>query len=745
MVKYMEYPKKGRYRHFKGGEYELLYIARHSETDEPMVVYRALYECGETPLGERIWVRPLSMWTQIVERDGRRFPRFRYVGDEETIPLPEEAPVMTEPQLPPPPEEAPAFFEPRLPEYEAADVPWDPGAETPVACETDRMNEARRILGEIYGYPDFRPGQEKAIRAILSGRDTFGVMPTGAGKSLCYQIPALTLHGTAIVISPLISLMKDQVEALRQSGVAAAYLNTSLTESQITTALGRMAEGRYKIVYAAPERLLTERFLRTASRIEISLVAVDEAHCISQWGQDFRPSYLDIDRFVSALPKRPRLCAFTATATQKVRRDIRELLRLRDPEEIVTGFDRPNLYFSVLRPANRMTKLMELMQTYSDMSGIIYCATRKTVEEVCGALNEKGIRATRYHAGLSEEERRINQEAFSMDEIPVMVATNAFGMGIDKSNVRFVIHYNLPKDMESYYQEAGRAGRDGLRADCVLLYAPQDLTTQSYFIDHLGEEAGLNAEDTQKLKKTARLRLNAMKQYAVSGRCLRGEMLSYFGEKTNGRCGKCAVCDGLVQLESVTDSARVALKAVKELHMSFGAGTISRLLKGSSDAAILSRGLNRHPCYGALAELTAGRIGDILDVMVEEDVLKRTGGDYPVLVSGPEAEALLNGEKELFILQEPPRESRRKRTAKRAETAADTGLLTRLKQLRRDAAAQRRIPPYMVFSDATLVDMAAKKPRTEAEFVSVFGVGRRKWESYGREFLACIDEWEAEA
>lgn len=718
----MEYPKKGRYRHFKGGEYELLYFARNSETDEPMVVYKALYECGETPLGERIWVRPLSMWQETVDRDGYHGPRFIYVGVEDEVPMPTD-------------EDAPCG-EP-IPEQTAV------SSEEPAV---DPMEKARAILREVYGYADFRPGQEQAISSILSGKEVLGVMPTGAGKSLCYQIPALVLNGTALVISPLISLMKDQVEALRQSGVSAAYLNTSLTETQISAVLARILQGKYKIVYVAPERLLTERFLYAVSHIPLSLIAVDEAHCISQWGQDFRPSYLDIAEFIDRLPARPRLCAFTATATEKVREDIKKLLGMNTPVRIVTGFDRPNLYFSVVRPANRMTKLLELMQTYSDMSGIVYCATRKTVEEVCDALTAKGIRATRYHAGLSEEERRANQDAFSMDEIPVMVATNAFGMGIDKSNVRFVIHYNLPKDMESYYQEAGRAGRDGMRADCVLMYSTQDLTTQSYFIDHIGEEAGMEPAVAEQLKKTARRRLNAMKKYAAGGKCLRGEMLRYFGEQAPERCGRCAVCDGLIRTCDASDSARTALACIRAMRTSFGAGVICQVLKGSSSSAVLQRGLNNNPCYGALSQMSIPAIGDLLEAMTDEGILRKTVGEYPVLLSGPNAEKLRAGEVTVQLCEEPVKTTRTRsgRTARTAPvTGTDRSLYEKLRKLRQAIAKEKGTVPFMIFSDAALNDMASRRPHTAEEFLQVSGVGKAKCSAYGDRFLSCIADWEA--
>ena len=489
----MDFPKRGFYRHFKGGRYEVVDFARNSETTEWMVVYRALYGEGE------LWVRPLSMWSETVERDGKTYTRF----------LPEEEYL-------------------RLQEPKASAAPEKAGK--------------LQLLKRFYGYDAFREGQEEVIDSILSGRDTLAILPTGAGKSVCYQLPAMMLPGVCIVVSPLISLMKDQVNALTQAGIPAAYLNSSLTDRQFDTAIQRIEEGRYRIVYVAPERLLTQRFLRIAQQIPISMVAVDEAHCISQWGQDFRPSYLEIPEFVRLLPQRPRLCAFTATATKKVRQDVERLLQLQDPYVRITGFDRPNLYYSVTRTQEKDQRLLELLESYRGFSGVVYCATRKNVESVCEMLRAHGFPATRYHAGLSEEERRDNQEDFIYDRVPLMVATNAFGMGIDKSNVRFVIHYNMPKDLESYYQEAGRAGRDGERADCHLLFEPKDIMLQKFFIEKMGEEVGLDEENLKKVQMHAQMRLNRMVDYCQTERCLRNTILNYFGEERSADCMYCLNC-----------------------------------------------------------------------------------------------------------------------------------------------------------------------------------------------------------
>ena len=702
----MEYPKKGRYRHYKGGEYELLFIARHSETDEPMAVYRALYDCPDTPLGEGVWARPLSMWTEKVEVNGQTVPRFRFIGDA-------------------------SGNENRM--------DGQPNAEESPPCASA---DIRSILRQTYGYDEFRPGQEEAIRAVLSGRDTLGVMPTGAGKSLCYQIPALALEGLTVVVSPLISLMKDQVQALKLLGVPAAFINTSLSEAQISEALRRAEAGVYKLMYVAPERLLTPRFERLCQRTRIALVAVDEAHCISQWGQDFRPSYLDIPLFLQRLEKRPRLCAFTATATERVRRDIKRMLGLHDPFELVTGFDRPNLYYSVVRTGDKMKSLMELMNTYSGMSGIIYCATRKTTEEVCEALVKKGIHAARYHAGLDEEERKRAQEAFSVDETPIIVATNAFGMGIDKSNVRFVIHYNLPKDPESYYQEAGRAGRDGERADCVLLYSPSDLVTQGFFIDHLGEEAGIDARTADLLKKAARERLNAMKDYAVSGKCLRRSLLSYFGESAPERCGRCAVCDGLMRRTDATDAAKIVLALVSALRVPYGEGMLVKILRGSRAEDVLSRGLNNSAHYGALASLGASTVSEVIGMMVSQGILVRSEGEYPVLTRGEKAEALEKGTERVEISFAPPADRTHRARAKDGRSA--DSLMNRLKALRMSLARKKGVPPYMIFSDATLREIEDMRPRTAEEFLRIGGVGAAKCRAYASAFIGCVSGWEEE-
>ena len=606
------------------------------------------------------------------------------------------------------------------------------------------------ILKSVYGYSAFREGQEDVIGAILDGRDVLGVMPTGAGKSLCYQIPALAMEGCAIVISPLISLMKDQVNALTQAGVPAAFLNSSLSERQTAAALSNARGGKYKIIYVAPERLLTGRFLSLAAEMNLSMIAVDEAHCISQWGQDFRPAYLDIPEFIRRLPARPRLCAFTATATERVRADIRRLIGLREPLELVTGFDRPNLYYRVLRPANKREALTELLNGYRGMSGIIYCATRKQVEEICDSLKRDGFRAARYHAGLSDDERRRNQDAFAMDDSGVMVATNAFGMGIDKSDVRFVIHYNMPKDIESYYQEAGRAGRDGERADCVLLYSAQDMITQSFFIDHMGEESNLSPEDVAKLREQARARLIAMQGYCRTDGCLRAYILRYFGEKTAGKCDRCGNCARPAAQIDVTPVALNIVKCVSECGQRFGASVVAAVLAGSREERLLQYRLDRLNSYGALSQYERASISQLIDRMVEKGFLKRVGDEYPILKLGANARALVDGSMRMkdYSLPAVKGETAKKRRAARATkreaeaTTESEALFQALRKLRTKIAEEKHVPPYVVLTDAALRDMSAKRPHSREDMLLVSGVGEAKMKAYGERFLQEIAKFE---
>lgn len=769
-------PRPGRYRDFAGGEYEVIGAARRLEGGDE-VVFRALSEAG-APL----YVCTPGEWVEMLTRGADDFP----APDE--IPLPPEPPETDALSEMPAFTELPDFAEDAFAPPEAHPLPDAsaarqttarsafPGTESPLrmngrdagaaddAAKASRTNTAdaakassgqphgdiHAILKSVYGYDAFREGQEDVITAILDGRDVLGVMPTGAGKSLCYQIPALAMEGCAIVISPLISLMKDQVNALTQAGVPAAFLNSSLTERQTAAALANARDGRYKIIYVAPERLLTERFLALAAQLNPSMVAVDEAHCISQWGQDFRPAYLDIPEFLRRLPARPRLCAFTATATERVRADIRRLIGLREPFELVTGFDRPNLYYRVLRPASKRETLTELLNGYRGMSGIIYCATRKQVEEICEGLKRDGLNATRYHAGLSDDERRRNQDAFAMDDSGIMVATNAFGMGIDKSDVRFVIHYSMPKDIESYYQEAGRAGRDGERADCVLLYSAQDMITQSFFIDHMGEESSLSPEETAHLKEQARTRLLAMQGYCRTDGCLRAYILRYFGEKTAGKCDRCGNCARPEAQLDVTPVALNIAKCVAECGQRFGASVIAGVLAGSKEERLLQYRLDRLHSYGALSQYERASISRLIDRMVEKGFLKRVGDEYPILKLGANARALADGSMRMkdYALPTVKGETAKKRRAARASrqdaeaTTESEALFQALRRLRSRISEEKHMPPYVVLTDAALRDMSAKRPHSREEMLLVSGVGEAKLRAYGEQFLAEIAKFE---
>ena len=724
----MDFPKKGVYRHFKGKRYELIDFARHSETQEWMVVYRALY--GENGL----WVRPLSMWSETVERDGRSFTRF--VPEEEYLQA--HADGGFDQMIPPPEPEAAVD---RL--YACAAVRED---DAPSARNV-AFEDKRALLKRIFGYDSFREGQEEVIDAILSGRDTLSILPTGAGKSICYQLPAMMLGGVALVISPLISLMKDQVEALTQMGVSAAYLNSSLNERQFETALRRMAQGRYRIVYVAPERLLTPRFLSAVSQIEISMVAVDEAHCISQWGQDFRPSYLEIPQFLEKLSVRPRLCAFTATATKRVRTDVKRLLEMRDPFERVTGFNRPNLYLSVCYTYDKDKKLMELLKSYRGFSGIVYCGTRKGVEAVCEKLLAAGYPATRYHAGLSEVERQHNQEDFIYDRSSIMVATNAFGMGIDKSNVRFVIHYNMPKDIESYYQEAGRAGRDGERADCHLLYEPKDVALQSFFIDKMGEEGELEPGVLAVVQKRARDRLRVMTEYCRTTQCLRKSILRYFGEEAGENCGYCANCLSPQPLTDVTDAARLILNCVQVCRERFGAQLIIDVLRGSNAERIRSLRLDASSYHGALKGMSSTNLRFIIDAMIDGEVLGVASGDYPTLFCGPNAQELQLGLRQIYARQEAAKASSSvgKSSGNKLPEGVDPGLFEELRALRMQIARARSVPPYVICNDSTLIDMCLQKPTRVEDMRFVRGMGDRKIQSIGARFARAIAQYCANA
>lgn len=598
------------------------------------------------------------------------------------------------------------------------------------------------VLKKYFGYESFRPGQDKLVESILSGRDTLGVMPTGAGKSLCYQIPALMMEGITIVVSPLISLMQDQVGSLVQSGIRAAYINSSLTMNQLYTVIRNAENGVYKLIYVAPERLDTELFVNFAMKANISMITVDEAHCISQWGQDFRPSYLNIPKFAASLPVRPVMTAFTATATQRVRDDITKLLELRDPFSLVTGFDRKNLYFEVRRPTDKNADLKKLISAYDKegRSGIVYCSTRKNVEDVCQKLNDMGFSAARYHAGLSEEERRKNQEDFIFDRVRIMVATNAFGMGIDKSNVTFVIHYNMPKDVESYYQEAGRAGRDGSPSDCVLLYSGRDVVTAEFLIKKSYEESEQEPEIAEETRRRDLKRLRDMTFYCTCGDCLRGYILKYFGEKAPPECGSCSVCCSDSVESDITVESQKIISCVYRAGQRYGVKTICDILRGSSSEKLTRSGLDKISTYGIMTDTSEKRIRRIEERLETMGYIKRTEGEYPVLTVDNSALEVLRGNVTVRARIPEDRESAKKQKETMVY-AADPKLMDILKKLRQKIAAAQGVPAYFIFTDSTLADMCRKRPRTNSEFLDVSGVGSAKLERYGDEFMAAIKEY----
>ena len=608
------------------------------------------------------------------------------------------------------------------------------------------MPTAQEILKQYFGYDSFRPGQDELVQAILSGRDTLGIMPTGAGKSICYQVPALALPGLTLVVSPLISLMKDQVGALNEAGVPAACINSAMSFEEMRDALYFAGRGQYKLLYVAPERLTAPFFLDFARRVPISMVTVDEAHCISQWGQDFRPSYLKILDFLAALPQRPLVSAFTATATAEVRDDIIRALGLEEPFVITTGFDRPNLYFAVEKPSSKPSALLAHLMQRRDKSGIVYCSTRKTVEEVCDMLLSRGLPATRYHAGLDPEERLANQDDFLYDRKTVMVATNAFGMGIDKSNVSFVIHYNMPKNMESYYQEAGRAGRDGEAADCILLYNGQDVRTAEFLIEHSheNEDESMDEKTRRQLIERDMERLKQMTFYATTTDCLRRYILNYFGEKAPLCCGHCGNCDTNFEEVDATMDARKILSCVYRLderRLHFGKTVVAAVLTGSKSEQINRFHLDTLSTYNIMHEQTAVRVRQLIDVLLERGLLTADPERYNALFLTQTGNALMRGRGELRI--KLPREKKPETAARRTEELSadvDEKLFEKLRTLRTKVAQRAGVPPYVVFSNATLADMAARQPKSEYELLGVRGVGEAKARRYGAEFVDCIRE-----
>ena len=631
---------------------------------------------------------------------------------------------------------------------------------------------ALEALNRYFGYDSFRPGQSGIVSAILTGHDVLGVMPTGAGKSICYQIPAAILPGVAIVISPLISLMRDQVDALNDVGLPAAFINTTQTPDEQDLVFAQALSGQIKLLYVAPERLETERFRNFAVRVPISLVAVDEAHCVSQWGQDFRSSYLGIGEFIAGLPTRPTVAAFTATATERVRRDIVSILGLHTPSITVTGFDRPNLYFDVISMPrkDKASWVASYIASHPDESGIVYCATRKETEALAESLNSAvaelraaggadvsdiGTIAVAYHGGMSADAREKAQRDFVTDRVPVVVATNAFGMGIDKSNVRFVIHHNMPESIEAYYQEAGRAGRDGEPSRCTLLWNESDIVTRRRLLDSDYENERLTPEEQEAVRASKRRLLDAMVGYCRTTDCLHAYMTWYFGEtagaaaKTDGKCvGGCANCEHTFETIDVTDIARAISRCVHDVNQHVGSGKIVKVLRGSKAQDLSYLNPESLLSFGMLDEVPEARIRDVLSQMATDGFLTIAEGRLPIVGFGPRAAETVAPEFHYDIKKIKRADARARRTPDVSTPAVgsyvpddgDEALFQKLRALRLDIARELGKPPYIVFSDKTLRDMVRVKPITDDQFLAVNGVGESKLKQYGERFMAAIRE-----
>lgn len=642
------------------------------------------------------------------------------------------------------------------------------------------MDDARAALTRYFGYRDFRAGQQFIVESVLQGRDALGVMPTGAGKSMCYQIPGIVMPGLALVVSPLVSLMGDQVRALIEAGVRGSYLNSTLTPGQQRTVMKRAVEGTYKIMYVAPERLADPVFREFVSQVEVPLIAVDEAHCVSQWGQDFRPSYLAIREFIESFEKRPIVVALTATATERVRNDITALLGLRDPAEIVTGFDRPNIRFGVerLEPKQKRARIAGYIAEHPRESGIIYCSTRKDVDALTEWLGQQGISATRYHAGMPAAHRQESQRRFIDDDALVMVATNAFGMGIDKSNVRYVIHYNMPKSIEAYYQEAGRAGRDGEPSECLLLWSDGDIATCRYFIEEGGGNDELSEEEVQRVKSAQRRMLDGMVGYCRTTGCLRRYILDYFGEDSHNEegaasassaesCGNCSNCLGDFDAIDVTDTAKQCVLCVREVQGAFGKSMIADIVRGSRSQRVIEGELDWLQSYNTVSD-SAAQVKEVIELLAAAGILDISDGTYPVVGLGARS---FEAEQESFTFSmKKIRRPRKKAVRSSCDGVSSFGgsgtrgqrdghaasgvfgtsgggeeeLFERLRVLRKNIADANGIAPYIVFSDKALRDMCARMPATPEAFLLVSGVGEKKLERYGEEFLAEIAAFKAE-
>jgi len=586
------------------------------------------------------------------------------------------------------------------------------------------LREAQEKLNKHYGYDSFRKGQDSVIESIMSGVDTFAVMPTGAGKSVCYQIPALLLPGVTLVISPLISLMKDQVDTLNSVGIAATYINSSLSIKEVNERIDKVALGEFKLLYVAPERLESEFFCSMLNRLTISLLAVDEAHCVSQWGHDFRPSYASISSFIRKLSVRPIISAFTATATDAVRQDVIKLLELRKPDVYVTGFDRENLSFSVIRGENKRDFVLNYIKDNKDKVGIVYTATRKETDNLCALLRKKGYNAGKYHAGLGDEERKQNQEKFLYDDINIIIATNAFGMGIDKSNVRYVIHYNVTKSMEAYYQEAGRGGRDGEPSECILLFSAADVLLQKFFIE---QSVGSPQRKTNEYKK-----LQAMVDYSHTTRCLRKFILGYFGEDNiQDECGNCSTCNDESELVDITIESQKIFSCILRMKERFGTTLIAEVLRGSKNKKVLELGFDKLSTYGIIKQYTVKEIRDLINVLTAEDYLSLADGQFPVVRLKEKAVAVLKSQEKVY----------QKVEKRKAKAVKDTGLFEILRTLRKEISEREKVPPYIVFADSALREMSEYFPMNSKELLNIKGVGESKLKKYGEEFIDVIKKY----
>jgi len=596
------------------------------------------------------------------------------------------------------------------------------------------------VLKTYFGYDNFKKGQEKLVNGIITGRDVLGIMPTGGGKSLCYQLPATVLEGVTIVISPLISLMKDQVDSLDEMGLSGTFINSTLDYDEFIKRLDGIRKGKYKMVYVAPERLNTSLFLNLSKDIKISLVAIDEAHCISQWGHDFRPSYLEIPKFINSLDPRPTVAAFTATATAEIVQEIKKLIGLKNPLKIITGFDRPNLFYQVVKPSNKFSYLLNyLKNNYINDSGIIYCATRKTVESLASKLPSYGISTVGYHGGMSPEIRQKNQDDFMLDRVRIIVATNAFGMGIDKPDIRFVIHYNMPKNMEAYYQEAGRAGRDGEKSDCILMYSPADIVKQKILIQ---------SENLSHERETA---MYENLQYLVdcchTDDCLRKKILIYFGEDTQEeKCHNCSNCLDQSEKVDVTIEAQKILSCIYRVNQSYGVNTVIQVLRGSKNKKILEWGLNKTSTYGIMQQYSNDAIKEMIMTLISQGYIHITADKFPILKLTAAAREILSGKIKFYHKKDL---LHRSETSKEGDGLSpnqinenvDKELFERLRQLRQTIAKEKDLPPYIIFHDSSLKEMAAYMPQNQEEFFRIKGVGKKKYDSYGEEFINLINEY----